>query len=128
MNKLLIISLLTAALLYGCLNGSSDVEGTLKKIDRKVYNLISPYPDNNITITFNNNQASGFAGVNSYTARIETGPNKIKFLDIASTKAMGPAKLMAIENDFLSSLKNASKIVAVKDEVRLGNLVFKEAK
>ena len=89
--------------------------------------------DSEITVNFNGDRASGFAGCNNYTTSYKTNGEKLMLAAIASTRKACPPPISDRENHFLAALGKAQtyKIdsrgelqIAYQTETGKGVLVF----
>ena len=73
-----------------------------------------------ITLTFTDTTASGFGGVNQYTATFTSEPaGDLDFGDMASTEMAGPADAMRAEQSYFAALGTVTGYTVSGDELEL---------
>lgn len=83
----------------------------------KEFQLVSLYPQTQITLGFEGDRFYGFSGVNRYFGEYKTGEgNSINLINPAATKMAGPEELMKQEDSYLNYLVDAKR-VELEDKV-----------
>lgn len=121
-HKLLVLVTLTTLIIYACsaLSGTSDpLDGSSWQLT--AYSGKDVIPGTNVTITFEDRQASGQAGCNGYGGAYEVDGEKIVFRDVASTLMLctGPEGVMEQEAEFLGSLNEAQRFELTDGQLQL---------
>ncbi len=104
----------------GCISfNQPDLNGTAWKLEN--FGTDKTAPTGLITISFNDGNAAGTAGVNVFAAEyaIDTNGGKLTFNSITSTKMTGPANLMSEESKFLTALGQTATYSVSGDKLTL---------
>lgn len=91
----------------GCtsLTGKSSVEG-------KTYTMVSPYMNPEITLTFQDGQIAGYAGVNRFFGGYTLKGEELELGALGMTRMAGPIAEMEREDFIISVYNEAEKLVS----------------
>lgn len=113
MKKIIVFVMLMLSFI-GCT--SFQKKDTLN-LKGKEFQLVSLYPQTQITLGFEGDRFYGFSGVNRYFGEYKIGEdNRITLINPAGTKMAGPEELMRQEDSYIDHLVDA-KSVELKDKV-----------
>lgn len=111
MKKVLLCLLTLLALIFtGCtsMEKKSEVTG-------KTYTMVSPYANQNLTLTFTEDQISGYAGINRFFGPYKIKGENLELGPLGMTRMAGPLPEMKRE-DYLMEIINAADKIQVKGE------------
>ncbi len=100
MKKIALGVLFTTLVLGGC----STVEKTDNQLLGKEFIMVKNNEKQNITIGFDENNYSGFSGVNNYFGKYTIDGNNIKFDKMGATMMAGPIPQMNAEREYFDKL------------------------
>ncbi|MGL4980403.1 MAG: META domain-containing protein [Fusobacteriaceae bacterium] len=111
MKKIFTLALLTLTMiLTGCtaLSGKSSLEG-------KTYTMVAPYVNSELTLSFQDGQIAGFAGVNRFFGPYKLKGENLELGALGMTRMAGPLPEMQKE-DFVISIFNEAKTLVTQGE------------
>ena len=129
--KKLVLFVLSAIFLVAC-SGMDKKEDSMKtKVMGKTYELENTIEGSSVSISFDENQVAGSAGVNRYFAPYMIEGDTLSVKLVGTTRMMGPEELMAQEGEFVKNLEKAEKIEMVGEQLVITSeggkkLVFNE--
>ena len=129
--KKLVLFVLSAIFLVAC-SGMDKKEDSMKtKVMGKTYELENAIEGSSVSISFDENQVAGSAGVNRYFAPYMIEGDTLSVKLVGTTRMMGPEELMAQEGEFVKNLEKAEKIEMVGEQLVITSeggkkLVFNE--
>lgn len=96
---------------------TSELEGTWNTIGLEKEGIVQEIAISNITFTPEGNSitVSGESGVNLFSGTIKIGKNKIKFINVGSTRMMGDPAAMEFEDLFLETISYADMYTLEND-------------
>lgn len=129
--KKLVLFVLSAIFLVAC-SGMDKKEDSMKtEVMGKTYELENTIEGSSVSISFDENQVAGSAGVNRYFAPYMIEGDTLSVKLVGTTRMMGPEELMAQEGEFVKNLEKAEKIEMVGEQLVITSeggkkLVFNE--